>query len=153
MKQISYRSLLLLLIVALSSTLFSFKPFGGEGYVVLVNNKVVLERYGKDMKTLQTLHLDQYPADAQVTIRYYNCGNLDKARTITFKNDKNQVIRSVSFGDATNVNNGMNCTVQDLRTVQKNNAVVHVYYTSKEIPEGRLILAIDNSSTVAAIKK
>lgn len=153
MKQLSNKPLLLVALLALTSVLFSFKPFGGEGYVVLVNNKVVLERYGKDMKTLQTLSLDNYPADAQVTIRYYNCGNLDKARTITFKNDKNQVIKTLRFGDATQVNTGMTCTVQELRSVQKNNAVVHMYYSSKEIPEGKLLLAIQSAQAVAAIKK
>jgi len=105
------------------------------------------------MKTLQTLTLDQYPADAQVTIRYYNCGNLDKSRTITFKNGRNEVIKTVRYGDATRENTDMNCTVQELRGVKKNNEVVHLYYTSKEIPEGRLILAIQNSNAVAAIKK
>ena len=138
-------------LLAFCATLFSFAPkFGGEGYQVYVNNKLVLERYGSQINEVKTLPLDEYSANGQITVKYYHCGRVSKGRVITIKDDQNNILKQWKFTDVTESTPAMNCSVKEvigLRTNINSNSL-NLYYASSELPNGRLlaIFSVDNAT-------
>ena len=64
-----------IMLVAIAVTLLSFTSnFGGEGFQISLNGKVVLQQYGKEMDIVKTLQLNSASANDQLTIRYHHCG-------------------------------------------------------------------------------
>ncbi|MBD0332962.1 MAG: hypothetical protein ICV66_09915, partial [Chitinophagaceae bacterium] len=62
------------------------------------------------------------------------------ARHIAIK-DGDKVLRQWNFTDATGANVFMTCKVKDIADLQKNHKL-QLYYSSKELPEGRLLASI-----------
>ena len=66
-------------ILAISATTFSFSSgAGGEGFEIYLNNKVVLQQFGNDMKVVKTLRLDQTNENDELSVRYHHCGKVGK---------------------------------------------------------------------------
>ena len=73
MKTIIHKVMALLIT---SAMLFSFTPNfplgsvnGGEGFEILLNGKVVLQQFGKDLNTVKSLQLSDASASDKLTIR------------------------------------------------------------------------------------
>jgi hypothetical protein len=161
MKKINYQpSILFILLIALSGILFSFSlktaeticsaknDFGGEGFEVYINNKLVLQQYGKEINTVKTLQLDQGTSNGQLAIRYYHCGRPGKSRIVTIKDEQNVVLKEWKFGDASDVTAKVCCNVKDILALPKLKAgkKVNLYYTSTELPKGRLLAILTTAN-------
>ena len=109
MKKINYQpSILLVLLIALSGVLFSFSVktaeaiflknnFGGEGFEVYLNDKLVLQQFGEKMNEVKSLQLDQSVSNGQFAIRYYHCGRPGKSRIVTIKDEQNSRFKRMAF--------------------------------------------------------
>jgi hypothetical protein len=151
MRSNNKKPLLLLVVIGLVTMLSSFAPrFGGEGYQIFVNSKLVLERFGKDMDVIQTLKLDQYAAGSQLTVRYYHCGKIGKGRTITLKDDNMHVLKQWKYNDVNEPVAGMHCNVKDIMSLETGARNLKLYYASSELPEGRLLASIQVNATAKA---
>ena len=142
---------IILLLLAFCATLFSFAPkFGGEGYQVYVNNKLVLERYGSQMEAVKTVTLDEDVANGQVTVKYYHCGRVSKGRVITIKDDQNNILKQWKYTDVSESLPSMNCSVKEIIGLRKNinSNSLNLYYASSELPNGRLLatFSVDNAT-------
>ena len=138
--------------LAFCALLFSFStaPAGGEGFQVFLNNKVVLQQFGNEMKTVKTLNLDQAAPGAQLAIVYHHCGKTGKDRVLTIKDEKNTTLKKWNFKDE---GTRMTCEVRDLLGLQSGNShVLRLYYASSELPEGRELVDI-NTGTKGVAKK
>lgn len=162
MKKINYQpAMLFTLLIALSSVLFSFSVrtaetffsnkdnFGGEGFEVYLNDKLILQQYGEKMSIVKTIELDQSASNGQLAIRYYHCGRPGKSRVVTIKDDQNIVLKEWRFGDATDASAKVSCNVKDIFALPKVKAgkKVSLYYAASEMPKGRLL------ATLAAVNK
>jgi len=151
MKPIITKTLSLLL---LSAALFSFtaKP-GGEGFEVYLNNKLILQRFGDQLNTAQVLRFtDGFTANDELTIKYHHCGRVGKNRVLTIKNEADKVLQEIRFPDSAVPVAGMSCKVKEIISLKKgNNSVLKLYYTSSELPNGRLLASIVTSSATAAV--
>ena len=130
--------------VALCAILFSFSTNkGGEGFEISLNNKVVLQQYGSDLNTVKTLKLDQAADNDQLSIRYHHCGRVGKNRTITIKDGQDKVLKQWNFTDVSDAAASMSCKVKDILGLRngKNN-ILKLYYSSSELPKGRLLTSI-----------
>ncbi len=130
--------------VALCAILFSFSTNkGGEGFEISLNNKVVLQQYGSDLKTVKTLKLDHAADNDQLSIRYHHCGRVGKNRTITIKDGQDKVLKQWNFTDASNAAASMSCKVKDILGLRNGkNTILKLYYSSSELPKGRLLTSI-----------
>ncbi len=149
MKKINYQPVLFLsLLLTISVALFSFSTtknnFGGEGFEVYLNDKLVLQQYGKDINTVKNLQLDQSASNGQLAIRYYHCGRPGKSRIVTIKDEQNVVLKEWKFGDAKDASAKVSCSVKDIVTLPKINAgkKVNLYYAASELPNGRLLATL-----------
>ena len=154
MKKINYQpAILLVLLIALSGVLFSFSVrtaetlfsnksnFGGEGFEVYLNNKLVLQQFGKDLNSVKSLQLDQSASNGQLAIRYFHCGRPGKSRVVTIKDEQNDVLKEWRFGDTQDAAAKLCCNVKDILALPKLKAgkKVNLYYASSELPGGRLL--------------
>ena len=147
------KHLVLMLFVAACATFVSFAPrFGGEGYHVYVNNKLVLERYGSQMDVVKTISLDEYSSGGQVTVKYFHCGRIGKARNIVIKDDQKKILKQWKFADVNEPVPAMNCPVKEIISLRKNtdNNTLNLYYSSSELPGGRLLAAFHVANATAS---
>jgi hypothetical protein len=139
-------------LVAIAATLLSFTAnFGGEGFEIYLNGKIVLQQFGKDMEQVKTLQLQSASSNDKLTIRYHHCGRVGKNRTLTIKDGQNNLVKEWRFKDAASSAADMSCHMQDLLSLKKgNNNVLNLYYSSSELPKGRQLasLILQNSTKV-----
>ena len=127
-------------LVTLSAPLFSFAPtFGGEGFEVYINNKLVVQRFGNQLNDVKTISLSQYSPGDQVTIKYYHCGRVGKSRTLVIKDEQNKVLKQWKYTDVAEPVAGMNCAMKDIISLENTSSVLNLYYSSTELPGGRLL--------------
>ncbi len=131
-------------LVAIGATLLSFSSkFGGEGFEISLNGKVVLQRYGGNIDDVKTLQLNQNSPNDQLTIRYHHCGKVGKNRIVSIKDGQNKVVKEWRFADVKETVSPMNCNVKDILSLKKaNSSGLKLYYSSTELPNGRLLTSI-----------
>ncbi|MBL0180851.1 MAG: hypothetical protein IPP96_00660 [Chitinophagaceae bacterium] len=141
-----------MMLVATAAALLSFSPnFGGEGFEILLNGKVLLQQFGKDVNTAKNLQLSQVSASDKLTIRYYHCGHVGKNRIVTVKDGNDKILKQWRYNDSQSAVSEMLCSAQDIITLKKaGNRVFKIYYSSSELPNGRMLasVTIGNSDVV-----
>ena len=157
MKRFNYQpTILFVLLIALSGMLFSFSvrtaerlfpcksDFGGEGFEVYLNNKLVIQQFGEKINDVKSLQLDQSASNGQLAIRYFHCGQPGKSRVVTIKDEKNVVLKEWRFGDTKDAAAKLCCNVKDILALPKIKAgkKVNLYYTSTQLPNGRLLAVL-----------
>jgi hypothetical protein len=164
MKKINYQpSVLLVSLITLSVVLFSFSVktaetiflksnFGGEGFEVYLNDKLVLQQFGAKMNEVKSLQLDQSASNGQLAIRYYHCGRPGKSRVVSIKDEKNVVLKEWRFGDAKDASAKLCCNVKDILALPKIKAgkKVNLFYSSSELPNGRLLATLISANNNTA---
>ncbi|HRE39286.1 MAG TPA: hypothetical protein PK092_12645 [Chitinophagaceae bacterium] len=140
------------LLLMLAFTLFSFStPPGGEGFEVFLNNKMIMQRFGNQLNSPQSIQLSDASANDEITIKYHHCGRVGKKRVLTIKDGQEKVLKEIRFADVNNPVSGMSCKVKDIISLKKaNNTVLKLYYTSSELPNGRLLASIITGSKTSA---
>jgi|SRR5436190_3507646 len=133
-----------LMLVATAAALLSFSlNFGGEGYEILLNGKVLLQSFGKDINTVKNLQLSQVSANDRLTVRYHHCGQVGKNRVITIKDEQDKILKQWRYKDSESNVSEMLCTAQDIITLKKaGNSVLKIYYSSSELPNGRMLASV-----------
>lgn len=150
MKSLLSKTICLLLICA-GILSFTTMP-GGEGFEVFLNKKLILQRFGNQMGEAQTIRLPEGAPTDELVVKYYHCGHAGKNRIITVKNGENKTLREFRYANSANQTGGMLCKVKDIISLKKgNNSVLKLYYSSDEIPGGRLLASIVTSNAIASV--
>lgn len=125
-------------------TMFSFFPNpGGEGFEISLNNKVVIQQYGNDMNNLKSLQLNQVSPDEKLTIRYHHCGKIGRNRVVTIKDEQNKLLKEFRYDDPATSVGAMSLPVKDILRLKKgSSATLKLYYSSSELPGGRILATI-----------
>jgi hypothetical protein len=141
--------------IAITLTLLSFSTnpskkytFGGEGFEILLNGKVLLQQFGKDMNIVKNLRLNAASPGDKLTVRYHHCGQAGKNRVIAVKDAQNKLLKEWRFNDVQRAAADMSCSMQDLLTLKKDAGnVFKLYYSSDELPAGRQLALISFENT------
>lgn len=116
---------------------------GGEGFEIYLNKRLVLSQYGNEMKEAKSIELDPSSMNSQLSVKYYHCGRLAKDRVITIKDENNNLLKQWKFANETTSPSLMNCQVKEIFTLKKGDAKsLKLYYSSSELPAGRLLTSI-----------
>src|SRR5688572_234230 len=137
-----------LAIFGVSSSAFISKP-GGEGFEIYLNNKVVVQNWGAEIKKVKNLQLSQASANDKLTVKYYHCGKAGNQRTVSIRNAKNQVLRSFRYPDTKSAT-AMEVPVTEI--LKLHDQTVNLYYSSSELTAAKLLLTINTGGTLAANK-
>ena len=128
-------------LLTIGAAVFSFSPKGGEGFEIYLNSKLVLQQFNKQMNSVQSLQLNPSYSNEDLTVKYYHCGQAGKDRHITIKDQQGRVLKDWRFYDNSK-NGAMDCPVNEILALQKQNNSLDLYYSSKEIPSGRLLVTL-----------
>ena len=140
-----------LLLVFGAAALYSFSPsFGGEGFELSLNGKVILQQFGKDLNTVKTLQLDAATANDKIAIRYHHCGRVGKNRVVTIKDGQDKMLKEWRFADVAEPVAEMSCYISDIPALKKSNTVLKVFYTSTELPGGRQLATLVTANNAVA---
>jgi hypothetical protein len=149
MKTITKKNTLTALLTSFSFLLLSFSGTkGGEGFEIYLNSKLVLQQFGSQMNTVKSIELDKSVANSQLSVKYFHCGKIDKNRSITIKDANNTVLKEWRYADASAAglsitDPAMVCKVSDILSLGKNNqGKLNLYYSSSELPQGRLLATL-----------
>lgn len=155
MKKIRYQpTMLFASLIILCTVLFSFtfktaeSVLGGEGFEVYMDNKLILQQFGKDMNVVKTIQFDQKASTGELAIRYFHCGKNGKSRVVTIKDEENNLLKQWKFGDE---GTKLCCNVKQVFALPKIKAgkKLNLYYSSAEIPEGRLLAILMANNNAA----
>ena len=150
-KWIAVKSLLILF----CATLFSFSSKkGGDSFEVWLNGKRVLQQYVHVAKGIQTLQFAQASGNDKLDIYYSHCGQTGKNRYITIKDENNRPLKVWKFADATGGNVAMSFKLKDILSLKKNKTdKLNLFYSSSELPDGRLLAIIDSENERGIARK
>jgi hypothetical protein len=131
-----------LTMVTLFLSAFAPKP-GGEGFEIFLDNKLLVQRFGNQINTVQSLQLDP-KATGELTIKYHHCGKAGKNRVVAIKDAQNNVLKEWRFADVKDPYSSMSCSVKEILNLQKSTRsnTVKLYYTSSELPNGRVLASL-----------
>ena len=128
-----------LAVVALCSVLFSFSTIiGAHNVQVFLDDKMVIDHYVDSRSIAPTLNLDPAENYNQLIVKYSECGRTVTGRTITVKDDKDQVLKDWHFeGSTSGFKDPMTVSVKEISTLKpKGSNTLKLYYSSREFPEG-----------------
>jgi hypothetical protein len=159
MIQKSSRSLAIrsLMLVALCATLFSFsEKMGGDSFTIYLDNNLMIQQHVTREAGVKSLPLSENSDHEFLKVQYSHCGKTGNGRNLTFKDTQNKVLKTIHFPDPAEgaAAPAMACKVKDVLALQKSNGarILNVFYSSKELPEGRLLAAIVVANDKASLK-
>ena len=130
-------------ITAACLLLFSFSiPKGGEGFEIYLNNKLVTQQFGSSMDHVKSFTLNPAAANDKLVVKYHHCGQIGKNRKITISNNQDKKLGEWQFSSQ---EAAMSIPVNEI--VKKAGNTFRLYYSSTEIPKGRMLatLVLDGS--------
>jgi len=140
MKQIIIKRLVW---IALCATLFSFSKIGGESYTIHLNDKLILQHYVASKTTAPSFSLDRAAPTDQLSIYYNECGQIGKERSLTIKDEKDNVLKEWRFANATSEHTPMTCMAKDILALkQKDSNKLKLVYSTRELSKGRMLATI-----------
>lgn len=145
-----------LMLIALSAVLFSFSPRpGGDSFSISVNKKLLFQQFVHADKSIKAVSLTEAMGNDVLSVRYSHCGVNGKDRSITIKDVSDKVLKQWHFADIAEKSEGeMNCKVKEILAISKTNkGKLSLVYSSRELPEGRTLAAIETPDEVKASLK
>jgi hypothetical protein len=141
-----------LLLVVLATMNYSFTTVpGGDSFEVYLNNKLLFQQYVAKKEGVKSIQLDKSNYNDEINVYYHHCGQTGTGRIISLRDAQNKELKVWHFSDA---NTAMSCKVKEIMSLQKlnTNNQINLYYSSKELPQGRLLatvaIASDKKETV-----
>ena len=124
-----------------SALLFSFSPKpGGDVFEIYFNGKQVLQQFVHMNKGTQMLQLAPLGENDKIDVFYSHCGHTGTERVLSLRNGKNEVLKQLTFADDNSRRSLMSFHRKDLPAGKYAN--LRLYYSSKELPNGRLLATI-----------
>ena len=155
MKYLIFKRALLkpLVLVALSVTVLMNVAFAGvDSYTIYLNNKLVMKQFVTQPLSISSLQLDNAGSNAMLIVHYSHCGVVGKGRSISIKDEHGTILKEWKFADAEGQDAGMSIPVKEILALQQKNDHISLYYSSQQLPSGRMLTAIGkHDKTTAAL--
>ena len=139
-------SILLLAVLFLQA--FSNKAPGGDYFKVLLNGKLITEQYLTQPTAIKALSLTLANQSDKLTFLYSHCGTAGTARVISLRDEKGKTIKNWKFADSKD--QGMQLMVKEVLGASPDHNTGLVYYFSKELPKGKLLINLNLPKAVTA---
>lgn len=131
-------------LLAIAGTILSFSPKpGGEGFEIYLGDKLLTQQFGSKVSETKSFQLTQASSSELLIVKYYHCGRAGKNRVITIKDDQNKVVKEFHFKDAAVPVQSIGVPVKDLLGLRKGNVSFSMFYSSDELPAGRMLAHLD----------
>ncbi len=129
------------LLCVVASTAFAPLP-GGDVFQIYLNGQQVHQQFLHASKGNPTFQLPALDNNDRLAVFYSHCGKTGSGRTLVFRNEKNETVKTLRFRDADGNTSRMEFGRKDLPAESRS---LQLYYASKELPNGHLIATIGTS--------
>lgn len=109
-------------------------------FAIYLNGKQVHQQFIHIDKSVKTLTFGSLLDNDMIEVFYSHCGQTGKSRVLTFRDEKNNLLKKISFGDGENNGSRMKFYRKDIAATKEGK--VNLFYSSAELPEGRLLATI-----------
>lgn len=133
--------------LVMTAALFSFSNIKGGDYIeIYAGGKQLLQQFLHGDKSVKTLQLGQVAANDKIEVYYSHCGTTGKSRVLTIKDNNDNLLKEFRFADVKAEKDPMTFRLKDVQKKGINS--LKLFYTSKEIPNGKLlaVLSVKNES-------
>ena len=130
----------LFVLLALCTVFFSFSKKGGDVFAIYLNGKQVHQQFVHVDKSVKTLSLHSLSDKDKIEVFYSHCGHPGKNRVISIRNEKNEVLKKLLFGDGKDKLDRMGFYQKDIPKAKAEK--IQLFYSADELPEGRLLATI-----------
>ena len=117
-----------------------------ETFPRFFNLKNVVQQFGTDMSKVKNIRLTQNLAADKLTIKYHHCERVGKKRIVTIKDAHNKVLKEFNYADVATPVGAMTVNVKDLLILMRGNNQLKLYYSSSELPKGRMLVSFSTSA-------
>ena len=142
------------MLVFFSLTLFAFtSKWGGDSFEIWLNGKMLLQQFVHVSKGVQTLQLNPTSENDKLDIFYRHCGQTGSNRYVTIKDEGSHALKVWKFVDTDGKNAAMELKLKDVLKLKKNkNSRLNLFYSSDQLPAGRLLATIvsENETGIAS---
>lgn len=134
-----------MMLIALAT--YSFIPVpGGDHFEVYLNKKLVFQQIVSQPSGVKSLALDQSNVNDKVEVFYSHCGRIGTKRSILIKEGA-KVLKQWNFADvsaALHEKKFMSLNAKEILTLNTKGSdrTLKLYYSSEQIPDGKLIASI-----------
>ena len=140
-----------LLLLLLGVGLASYRSArGGEGFEVYLNQKLIMQKFGKELAQPALLKLDP-SQDQQLRIIYYHCGKNGKNRQLTLRDGSEQVLKVWKYANSSQAASPMELNLAAVAQTgkSKGSGKWSLHYSASELPAERQLLVIEKSAAIA----
>jgi hypothetical protein len=142
------RLVVLIVLPLLSGAYVSFA--GGDHYEIYLNKKLVSKQFVSHTTSVLNMQLDKSNYNDEITVYYSHCGIVGRNKSIMLKDDKGNLVKEWKFSDDKS-KGAMTISVKEILDLRKTNGKLNLYYAAKELPEGRMLAAVNfNNKNTAA---
>jgi hypothetical protein len=141
-------SKVMMLVMAASVLSFVKKP-GGEGFEIFLNDHLLVQKLGTNVSTAGSIDLSSAVATDQLVVKYYHCGQVGKNRIITIKDEQDRILKEFHYTDQTKAVMAISVPVKDLLLLKKSYSTLRLYYSSTQLPKGRILASIFTRTKVS----
>ena len=142
-KNIQQKLMKLFILTVMLAGFISFKSFaGGDVYEIYLNSKLVYKQTYKLITGSNQLHFGKLNINDRIIIKYSHCGAVGQSRNIIIKDENNNVIKDWRFTDTKSNQSMMIIAVKELLSLKASSAVFKLYYSAKQLPDGKMLAAI-----------
>jgi len=127
-------------LLALCTAFFSFSNKGGDVFAIYLNGKQVHQQFVHIDKSVKTLSLHSLSDNDKIEVFYSHCGHAGKNRVISLRNEKNEVLKKLFFGDGKDNSARMGFYRKDIP--KTGTEKIQLFYSADELTEGRLLATI-----------
>ena len=137
--------------LVITTGLLSFTVIkGGDVIEVYAGGKQLLQQYLHMDKSVRTLQLNQPVSNDKIEVYYSHCGATGKGRVLAVKDEKNNVLKEYRYADVSKGRNFMSFHLKDVQKKGVNS--LKLYYTSREMPDGKLLAVLSLKNENLAMK-
>jgi hypothetical protein len=128
----------------------SFTP-GGDTYEILLGKERIADQIVHSKKSIPAISLKPQHVNDQLSVYYNHCGKVGNNRSITIRTKDSKTEKTWKFADASFAasmvkgKSYMKVNASDILQLKKKTGKdqLHLYYYSKELPEGRLLAIVE----------
>jgi hypothetical protein len=133
-----------LALLAVCATLCSFAAYrGAHSFRIFLNDKMIFEQYVSAKEGVKSFELGKANYNDKLTVYYNECGHVGTGRSIVIKDENNKTLKEWRYADVASVAAPMTCKAGEILDLQKNKSgKLQLFYTSKEVPDGKVLASI-----------
>jgi hypothetical protein len=121
----------------------SYTKPGGDIFELYIGKEMLIQQALHNDNGVKQITLRADQKDEKMSVKFYHCGKSGTQRTITLRDQNDQVLKSLSFSEPKSSSSVMSFPVSEIVQFQsEENTSIRLYYSSAELPKGKWLVSV-----------